>query len=558
VDPPSGVVRPIFSVRLDHNLEKFVMQMRQLLLSATASLLVAGTVSAQRPGGRPGGPPGAQPTPGAPGAQRGARSDTTADTLGVPAIEKISTTHHTTTINGKSISYTVHAGTMVLRDENEKPKASVFFIAYTRDQEDPTTRPLTFFFNGGPGSASLWLDMGIMAPMHPDMGPNGSQPAPPYNLVENANSPLDVTDLVQVDAMMTGYSRPAKGVKETDFTGTQNDIAMFGEFIRDYLDKYKRWESPKYLFGESYGTFRSAGLASHLQSAEGIELNGIMLLGTVLDLQYIAPSATNDIGYSTFLPTYTATAWYHKKLPSDLQSQTLQQVVQQSRDYAFGDYMTALAKGNKLTPAERTAVAQKVARLTGVSQQFVLNTNLRIDAGTFRTELLRDQREMLGRYDSRMIGINGNASSTRQDYDPSDVAPSGAFMSAFMRYLHSDLGYSSNLQYFMGGHSGRWDWGPGGYAGYPSTVEDLRTAMAKDPYLHVMVGAGYYDTATPFANAEYTFDHLGFDKTYSDRVEFKYYESGHMAYLNQASAKQLKSDIAQFIASTAHGGRVSQ
>jgi carboxypeptidase C (cathepsin A) len=539
-------------------MEKAVMQMRPLLYGVAASLLVAGPALAQRPGGRqPGGPPGATPST-APGSMPGARADTgAADSVGVAAIERISTTHHTTNINGKPISYTAHAGTMVLRNEDGKPKASVFFIAYTKDQESATTRPVTFFFNGGPGSASIWLDMGIMAPMHPDMGPNGSQPAPPYNLVANPNSPLDVTDLVQVDAMMTGYSRPAKGVKVTEFTGTQNDIAMFGEFIRDYLDKYHRWESPKYLFGESYGTFRSAGLASHLQSAEGIELNGIMLLGTVLDLQYIAPSATNDIGYSTFLPTYTATAWYHKKLPADLQKETLEQVVQQSRDYAFGDYMTALGKGNKLTAAERSAVAQKVSQLTGVSQQFVLNTNLRIDAGTFRTELLRDRREMLGRYDSRMIGINGNASSTRQDYDPSDVAPSGAFMSAFMHYLHDDLGYSSNLQYYMGGHSGRWDWGPGGYAGYPSTVEDLRVAMAKDPYLHVMVGAGYYDTATPFANAEYTFDHLGFDKTYADRVDFKYYESGHMAYLNQASAKQLKSDIANFIASTVHGGKTS-
>lgn len=532
---------------MDHKLERFVMQMRPLLFSVAASILVAGTAAAQRPvvpGTRPGAARGAQPD-----------SAAAADTVGVPAIEKISTTHHTTSINGTPISYTARAGTMVLRDADGKPKATVFFISYSKDQENAATRPVTFFFNGGPGSASLWLDMGIMAPMHPDMGPNGSQPAPPYNLVANPNSPLDVTDLVQVDAMMTGYSRPAKGIKETEFTGTKNDIAMFGEFIRNYLDKYKRWESPKYLFGESYGTFRSAGLAAHLQSSEGIELNGVMLLGTVLDLQYIAPSATNDIGYSTFLPTFTATAWYHKKLPSDLQSQSLEQVVQQSRDYAFGDYMTALAKGNKLTPAERSAVAQKVARLTGLSQQFVLNTNLRVDAGTFRTELLRDQREMLGRYDSRMIGINGNASSTRQDYDPSDVAPSGAFMAAFMRYLHADLGYSSNLQYYMGGHSGRWDWGPGGYAGYPSTVEDLRIAMAKDPYLHVMVGAGYYDTATPFANAEYSFDHLGFDKTYSDRVEFKYYQSGHMAYLNQTSAKQLKSDIASFIAATKHGGK---
>jgi carboxypeptidase C (cathepsin A) len=528
------------------------MHMRPLLFSAAASILAAGSVAAQRPAvpGAPGARPGA--------ATRGAADDSAAaDSVGVPAIEKISTTQHTTRINGAPISYTARTGTMVVRDDTGKPKATVFFISYTKDKQDASTRPVTFFFNGGPGSASIWLDMGVMSPMHPEMGPNGAQPVPPYNLVENPNSPLDVTDLVQIDAMMTGYSRPAKGIKATEFTGTQNDIAMFGEFIRDYLDKYHRWQSPKYLFGESYGTFRSAGLAAHLQEAEGIELNGVMLLGTVLDLQYIAPSPTNDIGYSTFLPTFTATAWYHKKLPADLQGQTLEQVVQQSRDYAFGDYMTALAKGNKLTPAERTAVAQKVARLTGVSQQFVLNTNLRIDAGTFRTELLRDQRQTVGRYDSRMIGINGNASSTRQDYDPSDVAPSGAFMSAFMRYLHDDLDYSSNLQYYMGGHSGRWDWGPGGYAGYPSTVENLRTAMAKDPYLHVMVGAGYYDTATPFANAEYSFDHLGFDQTYKDRVEFKYYESGHMAYLNQASAKQLKADIAQFIAATQHGGKAS-
>jgi carboxypeptidase C (cathepsin A) len=527
------------------------MLTRTLLLTLATSFLVAGAATAQQPdtpggrGGRGGG--------GGRGAAGGAEAT---DTSGVPAVERISVTHHTTKIDGKSITYTVHTGTLVLRDEDGKPKASVFFIAYTKDQEDAASRPITFFFNGGPGSASIWLDMGIMAPMHPDMAPNGQQPSPPYNLVENPNSPLDVTDLVQIDAMGTGYSRPAKGVKETDFTGARNDIAMFGEFIRDYLDKYQRWESPKYLFGESYGTFRSAGLASELQSNEGIELNGIMLLGTVLDYQYISQSPTNDIGYSTFFPTYTATAWYHKKLPPDLQKETLQEVTQQSRDYAFGDYLTALAKGNSLTPAERTAVAAKVARFTGLSQDFVLSTNLRIDAGAFRTELLRDQREMLGRYDARLIGINGNPSSGRQDYDPSDVAPTGAFMSAFMRYLHADLDYTSDLQYYLGGHTGGWDFGNGGN-GYPSEVESLRSAMAKDPYLHVMVGAGYYDTATPFANAEYSFNHLGFDKTYADRVEFRYFESGHMAYLNQSSAKQLKSDIVNFIESTVHGGKPS-
>ena len=514
------------------------MSARPLLSIVAASVCITATAAAQRPG--------------APGGRGGRGADSVAvDSTGVPAVERVVETHHTTRIDGKAIAYTTHTGTMVLRDEDGKPKASVFFIAYTRDQEEPATRPVTFFFNGGPGSASIWLDMGIMSPMHPEMGPNGSQPAPPYNLVENPESPLDVTDLVQIDAMMTGYSRPAKGVKATDFTGDRNDIQMFGEFIRDYLDKYHRWQSPKYLFGESYGTFRSAGLASELQSSEGIELNGIMLLGTVLDFQFISPSATNDVGYAAFLPTYTATAWYHKKLPPDLQRQSLEQVVQQARTYAFGDYLTEMAQGNALPQAQRTAVAQKLSQLTGVSPQFALNTNLRIDPGTYRTELLRDKRETVGRYDSRMLGINGNASSTREDYDPSDVAPTGAFMSAFMRYIEEDLGYTSNLQYFLGGHTGRWDYTPGQF---PTEVDALRTAMAKDPYLHVMVGAGYYDMATPFANAEYTFNHLGFDQTYKDRVKFTYYESGHMAYLNQSSARQLKSDIAKFIESTVHGG----
>jgi len=520
------------------------MLKRSVLLGSVGSLLIALPAFAQRPGG-PGG------RGGAPGAAAAPADE------GVAAVEKVSTTHHTVNINGKSVAYTANAGTMLLRDADGKPTGTVFYVAYTRDQEDAATRPVTFFFNGGPGSASIWLSMGLMSPKHPEMGPNGSQPAPPYNLVDNPYSPLDATDLVQVDAMMTGYSRPAPGSKVSDFTGASNDLAMFGQFIRNYLDKYNRWASPKYLYGESYGTFRSAGLASELQSAEGIELNGVMLLGTVLDLGNIQPGPSNDVPYESFLPTYTATAWYHKKLPSDLQSKTLEQVVQQARAYAFGDYMTALAKGNTLTSAEKTAAAQQIARLTGLSQSFILNTNLRIDPGVFRTELLRNERETVGRYDSRMIGLNGNASSQRQDYDPSDVAPAGAFMAAYMRYLHNDLDYTNDLQYYTGGHAGRWDYtgltGAGNLgAGYPSTSDMLRTAMAKDPYLHVMVGAGYYDMATPFANAEYTFNHFGYDQTYRDRVEFKYYKSGHMAYLNQESARQLKSDIVSFIQSTQH------
>jgi carboxypeptidase C (cathepsin A) len=512
------------------------MKGRLLLLCAAMSLVASGSLDAQRPT-RPGG-------------RAAGGGDGGADSAGVPAVEKVSTTKHSVTIGGNQIDYTANAGTMVLRDDDGKPNASVFYISYTRDGENAANRPVTFFFNGGPGSASIWLSMGIMSPRYPEMGPGGAQPAPPYNLVDNPNSPLDVTDLVQVDAMMTGYSRPAPGVNASEFTGASNDIEMFAEFIRNYLDKYDRWASPKYLFGESYGTFRSAGLASELQDSEGIELNGIMLLGTVLDFQGIRQGPHNDLAYATFLPTYTATAWYHKQLPAELQQLSLEQVVQRSRDYAFGDYFTALARGNALSQAERTAVADQIARLTGVSPQFAMNTNLRIDAGTYRTELLRDQRQTVGRYDSRMIGLNGNAASTRQDYDPSDVAPTGAFMSGFMRYLQTELDYESNLQYYMGGRTGRWDYS--NFGGYPNEIESLREAMAKDPYLHVLVGAGYYDMATPFANAEYEFNHLGFDQTYRDRVKFTYYESGHMAYLNQSSARELKADIAEFIDTTSH------
>jgi len=516
------------------------MRLRVLLACAAASLFALSPAAAQRPG-----------APSAPGGRAAFGGGASGDSAGVAAVEKVSTTHHTINLDGHQIAYTANAGTMVLRNDDGKPNASVFYISYTRDGQDAANRPVTFFFNGGPGSASIWLSMGIMSPKHPPMAPGGEQPAPPYDLVDNPYTPLDVTDLVQVDAMMTGYSRPAPGVNASEYTGAQNDVRMFAQFIRNYLDKYDRWSSPKYLFGESYGTFRSAGLVNYLQEDEGIELSGLMLLGTVLDFQYIFQTPTNDIGYSTFLPTYTATAWYHHKLAPDLQSLSLEQAVQQSRDYAFGDYLIALAKGNTLTPAERTATAQRLAQLTGVSEQFAMNTNLRIDAGTYRTELLRGERKTVGRYDSRMTGINGNAASTRQDYDPSDVAPTGAFMSGFMRYLHNDLDYSSDLQYYRGGHTGRWDFGTFGY-GYPTTVESLRQAMAKDPYLHVWVGAGYYDMATPFANAEYTFTHLGWDQTYNDRVQFSYYESGHMAYLNQTSARKLKQDMVNFITSTEH------
>ncbi|HEX3927353.1 MAG TPA: hypothetical protein VHW65_05100 [Gemmatimonadales bacterium] len=522
----------------------------RLLLCAVVPLLWAGTLSAQGRGGGGGGGGG-----GAAGA-RGGGTGAGGQSVGVVPTEKVSTTQHTVTIGGKQIAYTARAGTMVLKGADGKARASVFYISYTRDGMDAATRPVTFFYNGGPGSASIWLHMGVMGPKRAEMAPGGMQPAPPYHLVDNTDSPLDVTDLVEIDAVMTGYSRPAEGVEASQFTGAQQDIQTFGEFIRDYLDKYERWSSPKYLFGESYGTFRSAGLSAELESNQGIELNGIMLLGTVLDFQYISQSTDNDIGYATFLPTYTATAWYHKKLPADLQSQSLEKVVADSRTYAFGDYLTALAKGNKLTDAERTAVAQRLARLTGVSEQYVLNSNLRINADPYRTELLRSTRQTVGRYDSRLIGINGDATSTRQDYDPSDVAPTGPFMESFMQYLHTDLDYQTDMQYYLGGHTGRWDYSNFENR-YANETDALRSTMARNPSLKVMVAAGYYDMATPFGNAEYNFAHLGFDKTYTDRVQFHYYPAGHMVYTNPDALKMLKKDVADFITSTEHPGNAT-
>ncbi|HEY4322186.1 MAG TPA: hypothetical protein VGM77_13545 [Gemmatimonadales bacterium] len=516
------------------------MRTRVLFTVATA-LAIAAPLSAQGRGGAAN--PGSQ-TPGGGGGRAGGNNS-----AGVIAVDHISETQHTTTIGGKTIAYTAHAGTLVLKGPDGKARASMFFVAYTKDGEDPSKRPLTFFYNGGPGAATIWLHMGMMGPKRVQLGPEGFQTAPPYHLVDNEDSPLDVTDLVSVDAMMTGFSRPAEGVETSQFTGAQQDITNMGEFVRTYLTRYNRWTSPKYLFGESYGTFRSAGLASELQNNQGIELNGVMLLGTVLDFGMLTQSPMNDIGYANFLPTYTATAYFHHKLPADLQGGDEKKAIDESRTFAYGEYLTALARGNRLTAAEQTAIATKLARFTGLSTQFILNSNLRVSADPFRVELLRDKRETVGRLDSRLLGMNADAASTREEYDPSEIAPTAAYLSTFLDYLHTDLKWDSELQYYTGGHTGRWDYSNFENR-YASTAEQLRATMARNPFLKVMVASGWYDMATPFANAEYTFAHMGFDQTYLDRVKFTYYPSGHMVYANPNALKMIKHDVADFIDGT--------
>lgn len=517
------------------------MRARILLLTAATITLAAWPAVAQRGANNP-------PGDNAPQGRAG-RGGGNAVSEGVAAVDRISTTQHTVTIGGKSIAYTANAGTLVLHGPDGKARASIFFVAYTRDGEEPGTRPITFFYNGGPGAATIWLHMGLMGPKRVQLGPEGFQTAPPYHLVDNEDSPLDVTDLVSVDAVMTGYSRPAEGVEASQFTGAQQDVQTMGEFIREYLTRYNRWSSPKYIFGESYGTFRSAGLAAELQNEQGIELNGVMLLGTILDFQMVSQGGSNDIGYANYLPTYTATAWYHKKLPADLENGDIKKAVDEARDYAWGGYLTALAKGNHLTTAEKTAVAAKLSRLTGLSAQFILNSNLRVGDDAFRVELLRDERETVGRLDSRLLGLNANAASTREEYDPSEVSPTGPYLSMFLDYMHNDLKWDSDLQYYTGGHTGRWDYSNFTNR-YASNTEALRATMARNPFLRVLVASGYYDMATPFGNAEYTFAHLGYDSTYPARVKFTYYPSGHMVYTNPVALKMIKHDIADFINDT--------
>ncbi len=458
--------------------------------------------------------------------------------------EQLVQTPHAVRIDGAEVKYTATAGTLLLKDTAGKPKANVFFVAYTVDAPDPAARPITFAYNGGPGAASIWLHMGALGPKRVQMADEGFQPGPPFRLVDNEFSLIDVTDVVLIDAISTGYSRPVAGEDPRQFHGVNEDLEWFTEFIRRYLTRFNRWRSPKFLLGESYGTFRSAGLASTLQR-RGIELNGIVLVSSVLDFATIRNAENNDRPYLTFLPTYTATAWYHKKLPPDLQAD-LKKALDEARAFALGEYATALLKGNRLSEAERKSIAQKVARLTGLSPAYVESANLRIDPARFRKELLRDRRLVTGRLDGRFTAMDADAAGERQEFDPSNTAIAGPYTALFVDYVRRELKYESDLIYYTSGPVQPWNYGE--YQNrYASHVESLRGAMARNPYLKVFVAAGYYDMATPFFGAEYDFMHLGWEPTYQARVSWGYYEAGHMMYIRPESLRQFKRDVAAFI-----------
>jgi carboxypeptidase C (cathepsin A) len=470
-----------------------------------------------------------------------------------PLEDKLVVTHHKVRIGGQEVAYTATAGTLVLREEDGKAKASLFFIAYTRDGvKDPARRPIAFTYNGGPGSSSVWLHLGAFGPRRVLMDDEGMPLAPPYRLVDNGESLLDVTDLVFIDPVSTGYSRPAQGEDPNQFHGLREDIKWVGEFIRLYTGRFARWSSPKFLVGESYGTTRSAGLSRYLQESHGMYLNGIVLISSILNFETARFDVGNDLPYPLFLPTYTATAWYHQRLPPDLQAD-LKKALAEAESFALGEYTLALARGNELPAAERRAVAARLARLTGLSPDYLERANLRPVISGFVKELLRDSRQTVGRIDSRYKGVDRTATGETYEYDPSSAATQGPFTAMLNDYVHSELGFASDLPYEILTDRVR-PWNYKDFANqYVNVAEDLRRALAENASLKVFVANGYFDLATPFFATRYTFDHLGFDPTYPQRVSMAYYECGHMMYVRRADREKLKSDVAGFIAAASNG-----
>jgi carboxypeptidase C (cathepsin A) len=519
--------------------------LRNACLSILLCLSLALPAAARQRGQNPSQPPSApQGRSNEPGAQPASRVE-----VAGPAEEKISQTSHSIRLDGRDIKYTATAGTLPIRGEDGKVVARMFFVAYTKDGEDVHTRPVSFLYNGGPGSATVWLHMGSFAPRHVQMADDGFQPPPPFQLVDNPNTLLDASDLVFVDAISTGYSRTVTGVNPAQFHDQQGDLRAFGDFINEYLTAYSRWPSPKFLIGESYGTIRSAGLSQELQQRHGIELNGIVLVSALLTYQTISPSPQNDIALVAYFPTYTAAAWFHKKLPPDLAGD-LKKAVDEARTFADTEYASALLKGNSLPPAERHAVAQKIARLTGLSADYVERTNLRIDPGRFRKELLRDKRLSIGRLDARFTTTDLDAAGEQEEFDPSNTALQGAYTALFMDYVRNDLKWESDLHYDTSGNVRPWTYNQNRYM---DMTEALRSTMAKNPFLKVFVVAGYYDMATPFHGIEMNMWHLAYDPAYTSRVSFGYYEAGHMLYIRPSAHKAVKADIAKFITANAGG-----
>lgn len=520
----------------------------RLLFAASLAFLIASAAHAQRgpESTRPPNPPNGE-TPATP----------------IPK-EMSSVTSHEMTLDGKTIRYTATAGNLLIPGTDDQPNASVFYAAYTlNDVSDPRSRPLTFLYNGGPGSASMWLHMGSVGPVRVLTSSPEATGSGPYRVVPNQYSLLDKSDLVFIDAVGTGYSRPVGKGTVRDFAGTDQDVRAFQKFIYRYVSVNHRWNSPKFLFGESYGTTRSAALADALQNS-GMSFNGVILMSSILNYFALAPGS--DALFVGNLPSYAAIAWHFEKVQH--KGKDLKTFLEEVRAYARGPYAEALAQGDRLPQEQVDATAAKLASYTGLSVQYIKQANLRVAPARFRKELLREQRAILGRYDARFEGTDVDAAGETPGYDPSDSGIAGAFISAFHDYLAHDLEYTSNETYLPSGPGINQAWDhthrlgsaqpEGGRGGPPMrdayVAGDLADAMRKNPRLRVFSVNGLFDLATPFFITEYDLAHIELEPKLRGNIEFAYYPSGHMIYLNVDALKQLKSDLAGFYSRAVSSG----
>lgn len=458
-----------------------------------------------------------------------------------PVVQK-----HSVNIGGKTLNYTTTTGFMPIRNAiTGETEARMFFMAYTLDNA-PANRPLMFSFNGGPGSASVWLHLGALGPKRVKMQDEGWLPPPPYELVPNEGTWFTETDLVFIDPVGTGYSRATRPDLASKFFSVNGDAESVGEFIRMYLGRNERWKSPLYLVGESYGTTRASALSNHLFD-RGIALNGICLVSVVMNFQTNRFAEGNDLAYSLIFPSYTATAWYHKQLPADLQRKSLQEVLREAENFASNELTIGLAKGDRITDAEKNILLDKFSRLTGLDKSFVDNHKFRIELGRFNKELLREQKRTTGRLDSRFTGIDRDNGSANPENDPSMSAIRPPYTATFNQYIRQELGFKSDVEYYIlgGGITAPWNWNTNN--GYANTAVPLQTAMQKNPFMKIFVASGYYDMATPYYATDYTIANMGLDPTLRKNVSTHYYESGHMMYIEKRSLMKLRDDFVKFM-----------
>jgi carboxypeptidase C (cathepsin A) len=462
--------------------------------------------------------------------------------LGIEPVD----TQHELKLKATTLKYTATAGVIPLKDEFDETESEIFFVAYTlQGIDDPAERPLAFVFNGGPGSSAIWLHMGAVGPYRVVMQEDGWMPPPPYRLEPNEHTWLEFADLVFVDPVGTGFSRAAREELDKKYWSFKGDIDSVGEFIRLYLTRYQRWTSPLFLAGESYGTTRAAGLAGHLVD-KGIAFNGVILISTAISMRPIFFEVGDDLPFHLFVPTYAATAWYHKKLSQDLQQLELRALLDEVETWCQTEYSVALGKGDQLPEQEQQKIAEKLARFTGLDLNYVLGTKLRVEIHRFCKELLRDENRSVGRLDSRFKGIEAIAVTEVPEFDPAMLAITPPYTATFNDYVRSQLGIETDLTYESLSFkvNEKWSWEKGKL---PNTAEALRSAIAKNPYTKVFVGQGYYDLATPHFATEYMITHMNIDPELRENVDMVYYPAGHMFYLDIQSLAQHKSDIEGFI-----------